>query len=395
MPSKAADAAAPFIPLSEPVIAGNEWRYVEDCLTSGWVSSVGAYVNRFEREVAAYTGAGSAVAVVNGTAAIHTALLAVGVEPGDEVLVSTLTFAAPVNAIKYCGAHPVLMDADPTTWQMDAGKVERFLSSECEDRNGVCINLRSGRRVRAIMPVHILGLACEIDTIVASARRHGLRIVEDATEALGVRYRGRHVGTFGDAGTFSFNGNKIITTGGGGMIVTDDPALEARARYLTTQAKDDPIEYFHKEIGYNYRLTNVAAAIGVAQLEQIDGFIARKRQIAGLYARELSRLPGVVPMPMTPHTESNAWLYTILLAPGTTLAARQEVVRGLNARGIGSRPLWHTIHDLPPFAGDQAFAIEHAVDLYTRAVSLPSGARLSDDDVRRVVAGLEASLPAR
>lgn len=377
--------ALPFVPLSEPLLAGNEWAYVKQCLDTGWVSSVGPFVDRFERAVADYSGAAYGVAVVNGTAALHLALLAVGVEPGDEVLVADLTFVAPVNAIRYCGAHPVFIDADPVTWQMDAAKVERFLATECERTATGCVNRRTGRRVRAIVPVHLLGLACEIDRIVAAGRDHGVAIVEDATEGLGVRYDGRQVGTFGDIGAFSFNGNKIITTGGGGVIVTNNKAHADRVKYLSTQAKDDPVEYVHHAVGYNYRLTNVQAALGVAQLEQLDGFIVRKRAIAALYASRLAEIPGVTPMPMSPRTTSNYWLYTALLDEATTLEARKQVVRDLNARGIGARPLWHTIHDLPPFADCQAFEIEHSVALYRRAVSLPSGAGLSDAAVTRTI----------
>jgi perosamine synthetase len=277
------------------------------------------------------------------------------------------------------------MDVSPTTWQMDLDKVDAFLREECELRSGVCVNRRSGRRVRAIVPVHILGLACDIEQLTAMARRHGLWVVEDATEALGVTCAGRHVGTFGHLGVFSFNGNKIITTGGGGMIVTDDPALAARARYLTTQAKDDPIEYRHEEIGFNYRLTNVLAALGCAQLEQLDGFIRRKRDIAARYDRGLRRVPGVTPMPKVPNVESNAWLYTCLLPPGTTVDRRRAVVASLNTRMVGARPLWHTIHDLTPFRQFQAYAVEHAPDLYARAISLPSGAGLADEDVDYVI----------
>ncbi|TAK18725.1 MAG: LegC family aminotransferase [Acidobacteria bacterium] len=380
--------SAKFVPLSEPVIAGNEWAYVKECLDTGWVSSVGAFVDRFEKATADYAGAAHAVAVVNGTAAIHVGLLVAGVEPGDEVIVSDLTFAAPANAIRYASAFPVFMDARPDTWQMDAAKLERFLTSECDRTASGCINRRSGRRVKAIVPVHILGLACEIDRIVALAGDYGLAVIEDATEAVGVRYQGKHLGTFGDVGTFSFNGNKVITTGGGGMVVTNDAALAARVRYLTTQAKDDPIEYVHHAIGYNYRLTNVLAAIGVAQLEQLGGFIARKRDIAARYDAAIAGAAGLTPMPRQSGVVTNHWLYTTLLRPGTSLESRKAVVKQMNALGIGVRPLWHTIHDLPPFADCQAFEIEHSVALYHRAMSLPSGAGLSDDDVSRTIAAL-------
>lgn len=381
-----------LVPLSEPVIAGNEWTYVKECLDTGWVSSVGKFVDRFERDVAAYVGAAHAVATVNGTAALHTALLVAGVEPDDEVIVSDLTFVAPVNAIRYANAHPVFMDADPDTWQMDASKFERFLTTECQRTSVGCINRASGRRVKAVVPVHILGLACEIDRIVALAHDYGLVVVEDASEAMGVWYDGRHLGTFGDLGAFSFNGNKIITTGGGGMIVTGNAAYATRARYLTTQAKDDAIEYVHHAVGYNYRLTNVLAAIGVAQLEQLDAFIGRKGGIARQYEAGLADMPGITPMPRPARTVTNHWLYTVLLAPDTTLERRKAVVTRINERQIGARPLWHTIHDLPPFASCQAFEIEHSPRLYARGISLPSGAGVTDEAVARSLSALKAAL---
>jgi len=383
------------VPLSVPELRGNEWKYVKECLDSGWVSSAGSFVDRFERELAGRVGTRHAVATVNGTAALHVALRAVGVRPDDEVLVADLTFIAPVNAIRYCGAHPVFMDADPATWQMDLDKVRRFLEGECVMREGACLNRRTGRPVRAVLPVHLLGLVGPIGELAALARRHGLRLVEDASEALGVRYRGRHVGTFGDAGVFSFNGNKIVTTGGGGMLVTDDAATARYARYLTTQAKDDAVEGIHHEVGYNYRLTNIQAALGVAQLEQLDAFVARKRAIAATYADELRVVTDITLMPALPAAEPTYWLYTILLGEATTLAGRQAVVRALNDLGIGVRPLFHTIHDLPPYRGCQAFEIEHAVRLYERGVCLPSSVGLSAEDQKRCVAAVKDVLGAR
>ena len=380
------------LPLSVPRLAGNEWTYVKECLDTGWVSSAGPFVDRFEDVVRAYVGSPHAVAVVNGTAGLHAALRVVGVEAGDEVIAPSLTFIATANAISYCGASPVFMDADPSTWQMDVGKVARFLRTECETRSGACWNRRTGRRVRAILPVHLLGLACEIDRVVALAREHGLAVVEDATEGLGVRDRGRHVGTFGDAGVFSFNGNKIITTGGGGVIVTADPERARYARYLTTQAKDDELEYFHEEIGYNYRLTNLQAALGVAQVEQLDGFIAERRAVAAMYHAAFAGRDDVIPMPIAPgHVEATYWLYTILLPKGTTIDRRRAVIRALHARGIGARPLWHPIPALPPYKSCQAFEVEHALDLHARAISLPSSAGMTPEDVRRCIAAVAAA----
>jgi len=388
------DVEERIIPLSEPVIAGNEWQYVKECLDAGWVSSAGAFVDRFECELVAFVGASYGVATVTGTAALHVALLSMGVRADDEVLVSDLTFVAPVNAIRYCGAHPVFIDATLDTWQMDAAKVEQFFSTECERHEGACINRRTGRRVSAIVPVHILGLACEIDRIVAVARANGVRVVEDATEALGVHYQGRHVGTFGDAGVFSFNGNKIITSGGGGMVVSDDEACARQVRYLTTQAKDDPVEYDHHAVGFNYRLTNVQAAIGVAQLEQLDHFIERKRTISEAYRLGFSGVDGITSMPRPAGIDSNYWLHTILLKPGIALEDRKVIVGRLREDGIGARPLWHTIHDLQPYWACQSFRIENSVTLYTRAVCLPSGAGLSDEDVERTIDALTRAVTA-
>ncbi len=372
-----------MIPLSEPEISGNEWKYVKECLDTAWVSSAGPFVRRFEEEFAAYVGSGHAVAVANGTAGLHVALQLVGVRADDEVLVSDLTFVAPVNAISYCGAHPVLIDAHPANWQMDVDKAQGFLEHECEMRGGECFDKSTGRRVRAIVPVHILGLAVPIDRVVMLARKYGLAVVEDAAEGVGVRYRGQHVGTFGDIGVFSFNGNKIVTAGNGGMLVCSDPGLAERARYLTTQAKDDPLEYIHDAIGYNYRLSNVQAAIGVAQLERLGEFIRIKRTIAERYATAFSRLSSVCVMPCPPDVEPTYWLYTVLLAAGTSLDRRKRILRRLNEEGIGARPFWHPMHGLPPYRSARKVAIEHSMRLYERGISLPCSVGLSEPDLEK------------
>ena len=341
------------IPLSEPWLCGNEWTYLKECLDSGWISSVGPFVSRFERKfVDDYVGgAAYAVAVVNGTAGLHLALRALCVGPEDEVLVPTLTFIAPVNAIRYCGAHPVFVDADSQTWQMDVGQVERFLTTQCEVRPDVegpragvptqtCWNKQTGRRVRAILPVHLLGLACDMERIRALAKQYHLNVVEDAAEAIGVRSYDqpagtwRPAGTWGDIGVFSFNGNKTLTCGGGGMLVTRKPVWANRIRYLSTQARDDQREYVHGEVGYNYRMTNLHAALGLAQLEQRDKLLDRKRKIAAAYEQALRGLDGITLMPVPPQTEPAYWLYTILLAPGTTVAQRNAVLDRLAAKGI-------------------------------------------------------------
>lgn len=379
----------------EPVFAGNEWRYLRECLDSGWVSSAGPLVPRFERSVADYVGAQHAVATVSGTAAVHLALCAAGVQPGDEVLVSDLTFIAPVNAIRYCGAHPLLMDADPQTWQLDVDKVADFLRDECEHRNGVAINKRTRRPVRAVVAVHLLGLACEIAPLVAVARRHGLVVIEDAAQATGVRYKGKHVGTFGDLGAFSFNGNKILTAGGGGMVVTNSRRLAQRSRYLATQACDDPVECVHGAVGFNYRLSNLHAAVGLAQLEQLDTFIARKRRIAATYSDAFRGVDSLVPMTAPPHVEATYWLYTVRLGPACTLADRNRVLRRLTASGMAARPLWRPMHALPMNRDCATYRIAHAQRLQVQSLGLPSGAGLDDADVRRCIAAVTAAVGAR
>ena len=277
------------IPLSAPHIPKAAWRNVRDCLKTGWVSSVGAYVGQFERNMSRRIGAQHAVATVNGTAALHTALLTAGVGEGDEVLVSTLSFIAPANAIRYVGARPIFVDADPVYWQMDVSRVADFLGKECRWKRGGWINRQSGRRVRAILPVHILGHPCDMKPLLALARKYNLAVIEDATESLGSLYGGRPVGSLGDAACFSFNGNKIITTGGGGMMVTNRTRWARQARYLTTQAKTPGLEYIHHHVGYNYRLTNLQAALGCAELDQLDKYIGAKRRIALRYGQGLGR----------------------------------------------------------------------------------------------------------
>ena len=380
------------VPLCVPEIHGNEWKYIKECLDSNWVSSVGSYVDQFEQVLADYVGAKYAVATVSGTSAIHIALLVAGVQPDDEVLVSNLTFIAPANAIRYVGAWPVFMDAEPHYWQMDPAKLVAFLNNECRWTDGRLVNKTTGRRVKAILPVHILGHPCDMDPILDAARRYNLAVVEDATESLGAGYKGRMVGHLGDIACFSFNGNKLITTGGGGMIVTDNQEWADRARYLTTQAKDDPVEYIHNEIGYNYRLSNIQAAMGVAQMEEIECFIAKKRAIARGYAEGLGGLDGNTIMPAQPETEPVYWLYTILLSEKTSLEDRKRVIRDLNECGIGARPLWHPIHSLEPYMGCQAFGIAHSERLYQRGVSLPSSVGLTEGEQERTVAAVKTAV---
>lgn len=375
---------AGFIPLCVPEIHGNEWHYVKECLDTNFVSSVGSFVDRFERELATWAGARWAVATVNGTAALHIALLVAGVEPEDEVLVPTLTFIAPANAVRYAGAWPVFVDAEPESWQMDTGRVVDFLERGCRWRNGELRNAATGRRIRAILPVHILGHPVDMDPILQAARKYGLAVIEDATESLGARYRDVPVGRLGDIACFSFNGNKLITTGGGGMIVTDNEVWARRARYLTTQAKDDPIEFVHGEVGYNYRLTNIQAAMGCAQLESLAQRIAAKRRIAAAYADALKSVPGLTPMREAPWAFSVFWMYTILVEPARFGIGSRALLEKLEEREIQTRPLWQPAHRSPAHRGAHVIDGAVAQRLNQAALSLPCSVGLTASQQRQV-----------
>ncbi len=380
-----------FVPLSVPELQGNEWTYVKQCLDTGWVSSAGGFVERFERSVADAVGAQHAVATVNGTAALHIALLVAGVEPGDEVLVSTLTFIAPANAIRYVGAWPVFVDAEPDYWQMDPAKALHFLERECEWRAGALHNRATDRRVRAVIPVHILGHPVDLDPLREACRKYGLAMIEDATESLGAEYRGRPVGHLGDIACFSFNGNKLITTGGGGMLVTDDAAVAQRARYLTTQAKDDPVEYVHGAVGYNYRLTNLQAALGVAQMERLGAHVAAKRRIAAAYDDALQAVPGITPMREALWAQSAWWMYTVLVDERAYGIDARELMRRLERDRIQTRPLWQPLHRSAPYVTAYATDCSVAERLNRLALSLPCSVGLTPADQERVVEGIIAS----
>lgn len=377
-----------FIPLCVPQIRGNEWKYVKECLDTNWVSSVGSYVDRFESDVARYVGAKYAVATVNGTSALHIALLIAGVEKDDEVLTSTLTFIAPANAIRYVAACTVFMDAEPRYWQMDPQKVADFLEKECQWRNGGLYNARTGRRVKAILPVHLLGHPVDMDPIRNVARKFDLTIIEDATESLGARYKGHMVGRFGELSCFSFNGNKLITTGGGGMIITDDEDLAKKAKYLTTQAKDHPLEYIHHEVGYNYRLPNILAAMGVAQMEVLDEYVRTKRDIASRYQHALNAVPGITCMAEADWAFSTHWMYTVLIDEGRYGMDSRQLLSRLADRGIQARPLWQPLHLSKAHEQCQAYECTCAEDIFRTALSLPCSVGLTRDEQDVVCASI-------
>jgi len=377
-----------IIPLCEPEISGKEWDYVKDCLDTGWVSTSGSYVNRFESKLGTYIGAKHSIATSSGTAALHIALLVSGVKPNEEVLVSTLSFIAPANAIRYVNAWPVFIDADPTYWQIDTDKIAHFISDHCQWKSGSLINNNTGRRIAAILPVHILGHPCNLEPILELGRKYNIPIIEDATESLGATYNGSKMGSLSDIACFSFNGNKLITTGGGGMITTSNDAWAEKARYLTTQAKDDPVEYIHSEIGYNYRLTNVQAAIGLAQMDRVEEFISKKLSIAKLYDESFTSNKSITLLPKRPGSEPVYWLYTLLLDDTTPLEKRKLIVSELNQKGIGVRPIFHPLHALPLYKNNLSYHMDHSLNIYRRALSIPSSVGLTREDQLQCISAI-------
>jgi perosamine synthetase len=376
------------IPLCIPYLGGNELRYVKECIDSNFVSSVGPFVSQFERDFAARIGVRHAIATASGTAALHVALLVAGVQPDDEVVVSTLSFIAPANAIRYANAWPVFVDAEPEYWQMDPQRLADFLERGCEWRQNGLFNRVTKRRVRAILPVHILGHPVEMAPLQVLAEKYSLAMVEDATESLGAAYRGVPVGRLGDTACFSFNGNKVITTGAGGMIVTDREEWARRAKYLTTQAKDDPLEYEHHSIGFNYRLSNLHAAIGCAQLEKLDDHLRRKREIAARYVAGLADVPGITPMREATWAKSAWWMFTILVDPATFGMGSRQLLARLESQRIQARPLWQPLHRSIAHSGSHAVGGNVAERLNRDALTLPSSVGLSTADIDRVIAAI-------
>lgn len=378
-----------MIPLSAPQIGGNEWSYIKQCLDTGWVSSAGEFVSQFEERFKGYVGAPYAVATSNGTAALHLALIALGLKADFEVLAPTITFAASINAIHYCGAKPVFFDCD-RFFNIDLDAVERFLTDGCESRGAETFNKSSGRKVWGILPVHVFGNPVDMARVNALAHRHALHVVEDAAESVGSYFEGQHTGTFAEAGCFSFNGNKIITTGGGGMVVTRSKDVADKVRYLSTQAKDDALRFIHHEVGYNYRLTNLQAAMGVAQLELLPKYLARKKEIHNRYCTELNSAGFLSVCPVPEENPGNYWLVNVLLSKDSGLRAL-DLVAKLSAQGIESRPVWYPNHLQRASSGCQAFEIRNAEDLVERTVSIPCSVGLRAEDQAKVIAALLAA----
>lgn len=381
-----------FIPLSVPHISGREMEYVKSCLETGWVSSAGPFVDRFEKEFAKFIGSKYAIACSSGTAALHVSLLLAGVEPDTEVLVPTITFIASVNAIRYCNAHPVFFDCDEF-YNLDANQVIAFLKDNCEKRSGKVFNKKSGRRISAILPVHVFGNAANLEKLLTFSEELNIPLVEDAAESLGTRYAGtcgdRHTGTLGKFGAFSFNGNKIITTGGGGMIATDDESLALKAKYLTTQAKDDEVRFVHDEIGFNYRMTNVQAAIGVAQLELLPSYLKKKEKIYTDYLKNLEGVAGIKIATPPSYAKNNLWMLALQISPKYR-DDREGLMARLQKANIQTRPVWVPNHLQKPFLHHQKLDVSQSEALWKKTLNIPCSIGLTNQQLEKVCQELKA-----
>ena len=362
------------VPLHAPLFIGNEKKYLEECIDTTYVSSVGKFVDRFEEEMAEYTGAKKAVVCVNGTNALHMAMLLCGVEYGDEVLSQALTFIATCNAISYIGACPVFLDVDMDTLGLSPKAVREWLEKNAEVRSGECFNRNTGRRIKACVPMHTFGHPARIDELAELCRKWHIELIEDAAESIGSLYKGRHTGTFGRVGAISFNGNKTITTGGGVMLLFQDEELGKHAKHLTTQAKvPHRWAFVHDQVGYNYRMPNINAALGCAQLENLDRYIENKRQTAEIYADFFRDIPDIDFFSEPENSRSNYWLNVILLKDK---AAQQEFLEYTNDHGVMTRPVWELMNRLPMFSQCETDSLENTQWLADRIVNIPSSVRL-------------------
>lgn len=361
-----------FVSLHEPRFEGNEWLYVKECLDTGWVSSVGKFVDLFEKKLAEYTGVNRAVAVVNGTAALHICLKLVGVKPGDEVLIPGLTFVATANAVSYCGAVPHFVDSEERTLGLDPFMLGEYLKDISEVNSKGCINRITGRRISAVVPMHTFGHPVDLDPLVELCNRYSLELVEDAAESLGSYYKGTHTGNWGKVSALSFNGNKVITTGGGGAILTNDDYLGKLAKHITTTAKTPhKWAFYHDQLGYNYRLPNINAALGCAQLEQLPVFIGKKRALANQYREVLKQVEGVNFFVEPDFAQSNYWLNAILLDDDYS-GERDRLLEVTNSGGIMTRPSWTLMHKLPMYSTCPKMDLVVADNLEARLINIPS-----------------------
>jgi len=381
-----------FIPLSVPNLKGNELAYVSKAVETEWVSTGGPYVNDFEKAVAEYVHVPGAVSCQNGTSGIHTALLLAGIASEDIVLVPTLTFIAAVNPVSYVGAEPVFLDCDDSLC-LDAEKLEEFCETQCSMVAGKLIDTATGKHVKAMIVVHVFGNMANLERILTIAKTYNIMVIEDATEAIGTYYldgvfQGQYAGTLGYMGVFSFNGNKIITTGGGGMMVSNDTDLLAHAKHLTTQAKSDVVNFLHDEIGYNYRLTNLQAALGLAQMEQLETFIATKKTNYLYYKEKIEKIKHVRLLPFRSDIRPNYWFYSLYLEDEFPLS-RDQVIAEFDKCNIQTRPIWGLIHEQKPYLGCRTFEIEKAITYQKHIVNVPCSTNLTKQEINRVVECLQ------
>jgi len=378
-----------FIPLSVPNLSLDILENIKETIETGWVSTGGRFIKEFEEKVAKYVGVEKAVSCQSGTAGLHLAMRVLGIGPGDEVIVPTVTFIAAVNPVKYMGAEPVFMDCDDTL-NMDMDKLEEFLENECRYIDGKVVNKKTGRMIKAVVVVHVFGNPANMEKLMEIKKRYNLKVVEDATEALGSYYlegkfAGRHCGTIGDIGVYSFNANKIITTGGGGMVVSHNRELLGKVEFLALQAKTDPLYFIHDEIGYNYRMTNIQAAFGVDQIDRLEGFIETKIRNYNLYKKAIEDIEGLTLLPFRPDTRANHWFYSIIVDKEKYGMDRDELLRKLNENNIQTRPLWGLIHKQKPYVNNQAYRIEKAYYYEKNLINVPCSSNLSEEDIEIVV----------
>lgn len=385
-----------FVPLSIPNFEGNERKYVDDAVSQGWVSTGGAYITEFEKKLAAFLHTENVAACQSGTSALHLSLVEAGVRPGDTVLVPPVTFIAAVNPVKYQFATPVFIDCDDSLC-MDPVKLKRFCEEECNFVDGKLTHKDDGSTVKAIVVVHVFGNMADMESIMVIAGEYGLKVIEDATEALGTyytqgRYAGKYAGTIGDFGAYSFNGNKIITTGGGGAVTSPNSAVVDRLRYLSTQAKDDPHFYIHNDVGYNYRMTNVQAALGVAQMEELETFILRKHAMYNWYRELFSNWELAELLPFREGTYSNQWFFSLKINRRRITASMREIIDELGYRGIQTRAIWGLINEQLPYLQEKTYELEKAPCYADCILNIPASTNLTRDDIQYAAEEIQSVL---
>ncbi|MBT7624020.1 MAG: LegC family aminotransferase [Flavobacteriaceae bacterium] len=377
-----------MIPLSVPKISGNEWKYVKDCLDTGWISSAGEYVNKFELAIKDYTGSKYAIACINGTAGLHISLNLANIGSDDIVIAPNLTFVATLNSISYTGAQIILIDALNDSWQIDVNLIQKWLEKNTETKiikgKPATFQKSSGKKIGAIVPVYVLGGFVEIDKLLEISSKYGIPLIEDSTEALGSFKNKKHAGTFGLTGVISFNGNKIISTGGGGMILTDNKEIAIKAKHISTTAKKDSLHYFHDEIGYNYRLVNILAAIGLGQIENFNTILKRKKEIDFIYRNELNGIGDIKFQKNSPSSNPNCWLFTF------RTKTMSKLLNYLNSNGIQSRPFWTPMNRLPMYSKlNYISEYDYSNQLYEQCISIPSSSNLKQSDQEMVVSAIK------